>query len=406
VCYCALENKGLPMANSKDAHDFSKPRSQLQSTLVSAIRWLTKPASTLNASDSRRSRLLAWLLLFIFLLTIITILLLVIFNPHHDPLRNEYVGFIIALVVFVILAYGLNHTGYYYISAGLTVACAVIGPWGSLMLDPSIRQGNFVPLTYVVIPISLSSILLPPAITIGLAVFQLAALGFMASFSPVANSINWPSFLIFVFFISVLSILSNIISRLDLRLIDQQVQQLALSEKNLRELSIRDHLTNLYNRKYLDETLDREIQRAARKQLPLGVILLDIDHFKCFNDSLGHAAGDTLLKELGKLLAGQVRLSDIACRYGGEEFVLILPEAPLEVTKARAEHLRERVKHLNLEHNNQGLGSITISLGVAVFPDHGVTSEALLKSADTALYRAKNEGRDCVVIAAKDRIIV
>ncbi len=343
--------------------------------------------------------LLTWMHLSVFLLTTATNLLLLLANPHHDPRRNEYVGLISGVIVLVIVAYGLNRTGHYYWSAGLTVAFAVIGPWGSVIMDPAILHGDFVPLTYVVIPILLCSILLSPPITIGLAVLQLTVLGLMSWFIPATNAINWPSFLIFVFFTSVLTILSNILSQSDLRQIDQQTEKLVLSEGNLREISIRDYLTNLYNRQYLDETLEREIQRVARKELPLGVIMLDIDHFKRFNDSLGHAAGDTVLQELGKLLSGQVRLADIACRYGGEEFVLILPEAPLDVTLARAERLRHKVRHLQLEHKNQSLGSVTISLGVAVFPDHGANSEEVLKSADTALYRAKHEGRDCVVVA-------
>ena len=387
------------MANSRDAHGFSKAQYQLYSTLVFALRWLTEPASTFNASERPRARLLNWLLLFIFLLTIAAILLLVGINPYHDPRRNGYVEFIFGLIIFTVLAYGFNHAGHYYISAGLTVACAVIGAWGSLLLDPSILQGNFVPLTYVVLPILLSSMLLPPPITTGLAVLQLTGLGFMSWFNPVTKSIDWPSFLIFVFFTSVLSILSNIVRQFDLRPIEQQTEKSVPSEGNLREPSTRDHLTNLYNREYLDETLDREIERAARKQLPIGVIMLDIDHFKYFNDSMGHAAGDRVLREFGKLLSKQVRLSDMACRYGEEEFVLILPEAPLNVTKARAERLRAEVKHLQLEYKNQSSRIITISLGVAVFPDHGATSAAVLNSADTALHRAKQKGRDCVVVA-------
>ena len=119
---------------------------------------------------------------------------------------------------------------------------------------------------------------------------------------------------------------------------------LSLSNLNLRETlqhqSIRDPLTGLFNRRYMDETLERERQRAARSDTSLGVIMLDIDHFKKFNDMFGHEAGDTVLEELGVLLKNHVRGSDIACRYGGEEFVLILPESPLEIVIERAELIR------------------------------------------------------------------
>ncbi len=178
---------------------------------------------------------------------------------------------------------------------------------------------------------------------------------------------------------------------------------LALSNLNLRETlrlqSIRDPLTGLFNRRYLEESLDREVHRAARRGTPLGVIMLDLDHFKQFNDSFGHAAGDTLLRELGAFLQAHVRREDIACRYGGEEFALILPEASLANTQRRAEQLRNDIKHLSVEHRRQPLGAVTLSLGVAAFPEHGSTAESLLNAADSALYRAKAAGRDQVVIA-------
>lgn len=180
----------------------------------------------------------------------------------------------------------------------------------------------------------------------------------------------------------------------------EQIESQARHEAQLQELSIRDHLTNLFNRRHLEETLEREIQRAVRKQHPLGVIMLDVDHFKHINDSFGHAAGDIVLQELGKFLAGQVRHSDIVCRYGGDEFVLVLPESPRNITKERAEHLRDSVKNLSIKCENPTRITITISQGVAVFPADGSTVETILKSADTALYQAKHDGSNLVVMAS------
>jgi len=178
---------------------------------------------------------------------------------------------------------------------------------------------------------------------------------------------------------------------------------LALANLKLRETlrhqSIRDPLTGLFNRRYMEETLERETRRVARAQRPLGIIMLDVDHFKLFNDTFGHDAGDSLLREFGNFLRAHVRGEDVACRYGGEEFTLILPEASLEVTRQRAEHLRGDIKHLHAQYHDQPLGAVALSLGVAVFPDHGSTGEAVLKAADAALYRAKREGRDRVVVA-------
>ena len=169
--------------------------------------------------------------------------------------------------------------------------------------------------------------------------------------------------------------------------------------ETLRTQSIRDVLTGLYNRRYMEEALAREIPRATRKNLPVGIIMLDIDHFKIFNDTNGHEAGDMVLRELGILLQNQVRSEDITCRYGGEEFILILPESGQEVTMMRAEKIRQAIKLMRVEYRKQPLGIVTVSIGVAVCPDHSVTVSGLLKTADEALYQAKRNGRDQVVLA-------
>ena len=171
------------------------------------------------------------------------------------------------------------------------------------------------------------------------------------------------------------------------------------SQALLREQSVRDHLTGLFNRRYMEETLERELLRAARKQLSLGIIMLDVDNLKQFNDTWGHAAGDEILRELGGLLLRQVRGEDIACRYGGDEFVLILPDASREVTRERAELVSEHAQQFHLQFEGQSLAAVTLSLGVAVFPAHGVTSTGLLRAVDAALYRAKHDGRGRVVVA-------
>jgi diguanylate cyclase (GGDEF)-like protein len=127
--------------------------------------------------------------------------------------------------------------------------------------------------------------------------------------------------------------------------------------------------------------------------------MLDIDHFKAFNDGFGHAAGDDLLRALGSLVHARLRAGDIACRFGGEEFVLILPEASLEATREKAEELRAHVKAMEVRSLDKRLGPVSISLGIAIVPDHGRVREEVLRVADAALYRAKGEGRDRVVVA-------
>jgi diguanylate cyclase (GGDEF)-like protein/PAS domain S-box-containing protein len=178
---------------------------------------------------------------------------------------------------------------------------------------------------------------------------------------------------------------------------------LALANLKLRETlqnqAIRDPLTGLYNRRYLEETMDREIHHSRRLKAPLGVVMLDLDHFQAFNDNFGHGAGDALLSALAHVITAGIRSEDIVCRYGGEEFLLVLPGASLETTRERAENVRQAVTALQVKYQGRFLKSTTISLGVAIFPDHGRTAEEVITAADAALYQAKQAGRDRVQIA-------
>jgi diguanylate cyclase (GGDEF)-like protein len=169
-------------------------------------------------------------------------------------------------------------------------------------------------------------------------------------------------------------------------------------QETLRIQSIRDPLTGLFNRRYMEESLEREIHRAVRKKSHLGIIMIDIDNFKQFNDTYGHSAGDAMLREFGQFLNESIRGEDIACRYGGEEFALILPDTSLEVVLKRTEQIRVGVKRLNVNYMGQTIGTITISSGIAVFPDNGPTGDAIIRAADAGLYRAKAEGRDRIVV--------
>ena len=172
-------------------------------------------------------------------------------------------------------------------------------------------------------------------------------------------------------------------------------------QETLRSQSIRDPLTGLFNRRYMEESLEREMRRARRARHPVGVIMLDLDHFKPFNDTHGHEVGDALLREVGAVLQRSIRSEDIACRFGGEEFILILPEASLADAAQRAEQIRDSVRSISIMHGSQPVGPVTVSLGVALYPDDGPTADAVLRTADTALYAAKAEGRNRVVVAPR-----
>jgi diguanylate cyclase (GGDEF)-like protein/PAS domain S-box-containing protein len=183
--------------------------------------------------------------------------------------------------------------------------------------------------------------------------------------------------------------------------------QIALSlaslqlRETLREQSIRDPLTRLFNRRFLEESLERELQLAGRKKQSIAVLFLDLDHFKRFNDTFGHDAGDLVLQSLADLFRNFFRSTDICCRYGGEEFAIIMPESTSQDAAARADALRSEVKSLRLQYQKESLGQLTLSVGVAAFPEHGSTSEELLKIADQCLYESKARGRDVVTLPFK-----
>ena len=189
-----------------------------------------------------------------------------------------------------------------------------------------------------------------------------------------------------------------------LTLMARIVAQYALSLSNLRLReklrieSIRDALTGLYNRRYLENVLEEEQYRLKRHPSPLSVIMLDIDHFKTFNDQYGHDTGDAVLKGLGRFLKAHVRGEDIACRYGGEEFLLILTSTALEAARVRAEQIWKELGDMHIHYRNHDF-SLTASIGVANFPTHGQELSDVINAADKALYAAKTGGRNQVVVA-------
>ncbi|HUG33754.1 MAG TPA: histidine kinase N-terminal 7TM domain-containing protein [Anaerolineales bacterium] len=172
-----------------------------------------------------------------------------------------------------------------------------------------------------------------------------------------------------------------------------QLIEIGTLQSHLREQAIRDPLTNLFNRRYLEETLDRELARASRESYPVCIIMIDIDHFKKVNDRHGHEAGDLVLKAMADLMAGYTRRGDFACRFGGEEFVVVMPNISTDVARERASTLRETLTSLRIPYNQTQI-AVTISMGIASHPANGATREAVLRAADKAMYAAKEAGRD------------
>ncbi len=185
-----------------------------------------------------------------------------------------------------------------------------------------------------------------------------------------------------------------------LRLANERLQfqliEIGTLQSKLRSQAIKDPLTDLFNRRYLDETFDRELARGARESYPVCVIMLDIDHFKKVNDTYGHEAGDSVLKALARILSSRNRRGDFVCRFGGEEFVIVMPNMEMDTAFKRAEELRAALNSLYVPYGRFNL-TITISMGIASYPANGEDREAVLRAADRAMYAAKKAGRDHIL---------
>lgn len=182
--------------------------------------------------------------------------------------------------------------------------------------------------------------------------------------------------------------------------ISERTQELAEANTRLAQLAVTDGLTGLYNHRHLHERLSLEVERSARNGLPLSLLMIDVDHFKGYNDLHGHPTGDELLRQLSRIMGDGRRANDFVARYGGEEFAIVLVDTPKLTAAQVAERLRARVAEYPFEHSQQQpSGRVSVSIGVASFPDDAIEGEALVHAADQALYRAKDEGRDCVILA-------
>jgi diguanylate cyclase (GGDEF)-like protein len=307
-----------------------------------------------------------------------------------------YLMLVGTLAIVNVGALVLNLSGRYIAASWLTVATVTLGPWVSLLLDSHVTAGDYIPIVYVALTIQLCSILLSAKATGILAGLELIALSVFIAQSDVLRSMNWPSLVAFMVFMAALGSVSSAISRKQVKQIEAQRNRLLEDEAQLRELSVRDALTGLYNRRYMEQRLDMETEWALRNGHSLGVVMVDVDEFKAINDTYGHAPGDKVLCEVADMLRTGVRKTDIVCRFGGDEFVLIMPDCPLADCVARAEDICTAVERAVLVFDERKLGRVSLSMGVAALPDDGKTAAELVRSADAAMYAAKNEGKNCV----------
>ncbi|MGA9190672.1 MAG: GGDEF domain-containing protein [Anaerolineales bacterium] len=358
-------------------------------------RRLTESSASIDKREERyQVRVLMSMLLALIVLSLLTLALslLGLFRKagEQETVAIGYRWLTLAVVMLLAVMYGLCRSRYFLWAEWLTVGIVWTGTFAIAILDPQDPQFLY----FLVMGGLIGSLFLSTRATA--AVFFVTMVGVLLLPILVArtSTSNRLNALVFNLAVGGLVVLATSLRQ-------RYLDQLGESEGLLRELSVRDPLTGLFNRRYMEEILALEIIRAMRKEYPIGIIMVDIDHFKHINDINGHAAGDAVLVQAGNILRDCVRASDAACRYGGEEFVFVLPEASQKITQMRAEYMREEIRNLHISVQDQILEAVTVSIGVAAFPMNGLTGDAVLRAADDALYQAKDAGRDRVILANK-----
>lgn len=375
-----------------------KNQQQNKTVNIRFFDWLqriTRPSMPFFAPERQQSLMLAWLLILLMVLIFISLIVVLIDNFSTLSLLLTYVGITLACLVALLTAFIFNFYGHYNVAARITMAAAILAPWVSMILDPTVLHGNSVPLVYVSVSIFLSSFLLSAKDTGIIAVGQLLALAAIPVFIPTSRVIDWASLLVYIVIISALATITNHMRQQIINQVSALTHNLLENEQELWQHSIRDPLTGVYNRRYMQEILDREFTLAFNHHTILSIIMADIDGSKKINDIHGHIAGDEILQKIVQFTSKLIRKTDIICRFGGDEFIIILPDTELSVANERARLIQEGIRDTQTSVDEK----VTVSIGIASFPDCGPDAETIIDAADKALYKAKLLGKNQIVLA-------
>lgn len=337
--------------------------------------------------------------LYVFLIAIfVPLMAALVIIQYVTPLetQDEYRLLVVFCTFLNVFALLLLRYGYFKAAAQTLVVMTMIAPWGCVLIDPSIVRGDFIPLLYMVFSIILSTLFLSVWETVIISVVQLGLLVYVVFATGLGSHINAASLLYFVSLLSLFSIVINYVRETNMRQLLYQTRLLDKSRKNLHQQSILDPLTGLYNRRHLEVLMQEELALAEQNGTSLGFLMIDLDNFKAVNDTYGHDVGDRVLREVGQILSQSIRQTDYLFRHGGDELVLVMPGTSIEVAERRAGQLRKNIEILAIPLEGKLIDTLSISVGVVTYPDHGDTREALVRAADKALYQAKSLGRNRV----------
>ncbi|MGD2026344.1 MAG: GGDEF domain-containing protein [Anaerolineales bacterium] len=350
--------------------------------------------------SQRQSRLLYYVLL---LLLIPLIASMVVINASvPGPAKESYFLLDESCIALVLFSLVILRFGYYKSAARTLILLFIAAPWAAVLIDPSMLNRDIVPLLYITLPILLSTLFLTLTETALTAGAQFILLVILALNNILPNEANAFSLLVYVFLVSAVSILINYVRDDEQQRLLTQAHKLENSREKLQRQSILDPVTGLYNRAHLERLLDDEMMRAENTNTTVGFLMIDVDHFKTINDTYGHSTGDLVLREIGQMLSNHIRQTDYLIRHGGDELVIMMPGASTRVALRRAEQFRADVEALEVLVEGQIINSVSLSIGVATYPEHGKTKDALIGAADQAMHEAKASGRNRVVMAAKN----
>lgn len=326
-----------------------------------------------------RGSFLRWLLPFIFFLLIFELSLVYIY-PHSVQIKWSYYFLLSLLLATSGFAFIANLKGMHTFSAYLTMAISLFATWGAVFFEYAVGTLDFFPLVTVSVNVVFASLLFPISFTIMLSIVQLLSLQYILITTEALSRYSWGSFLSYILVISVLSIITSYINRLHI------IQ--------IKENSIRDYLTGLYNRGYFEERLQRKVDTDRHKRESFGIILIDVDNFKMYNDIYGHQPGDKLLQIISTFLLDQVSTQGEVYRYGGDEFVVILHDATSEYLHGLAEGMIEGITEVDFTTYGLDFTKATLSMGLSLYPIHGSTKKELMHYADKNLLLSKEMGKN------------